>query len=181
MKDSLNTNDPRVNIEQDLNGFEKLLRRIPGFKGYLELRDRREADQLLRENISAGLEETRLAYSTVHEALASDIIKAIDFAEPMGRVDNRLMGLISKIKDAPQGYSGFFDAVKVDAEVLDQLYNFDYSMVAHAEEIKTQVEGLKSAVDMDSDIKAAIRSLDQAILAANDTFISRNEILTKMA
>ncbi|MEM7803222.1 MAG: hypothetical protein AAF633_28790, partial [Chloroflexota bacterium] len=100
---------------------------------------------------------------------------------PLGRVDNRLMGLISKIKDAPQGYSSFFNAVKVDSDVLDQLYNFDFSMIAHAEEIKTQVDGLKSAVDLDADIQAAIRSLDQAILAANDTFISRNEILTKMA
>ena len=44
--------------------------------------------------------------SAVHQELGRDIIKAIDFAEALGRADTRLMGLIGKIKDAPQGYAG---------------------------------------------------------------------------
>ena len=74
---------------------------------------RREADQLLRETLSDRLEESRLQLSSVHQELSGDIVKAIDFAESLGRADTRLMGLIGKIKDAPQGYAGFFDAVKI--------------------------------------------------------------------
>ena len=181
MKESLESNDPRVNIEAGLNWFEQTARKIPGFKGYLELRDRREADQLLRESIAAKLDQTRLLFSSVHESLAGDIIKAIDFAEPLGRIDNRLMGLIGKIKDAPQGYSGFFDAAKVDGEVLDRLYSFDFAMLAHAESIAANVDLLKVAVNNDANIMDAVKKLDESVKDANASFATRNEIITNMS
>jgi hypothetical protein len=168
-------------IQSDHNWLESLMRKIPGFKGYLEMRDRREADQLLRQTISSRLEEVRLEFSHIHQDLSSDIIKAIDFAEPLGRIDNGLMGLIGKIKDAPQGYSGFFDAVKVDAESLQQLYQFDEGMMHHGDLITTSVAALQKAVNDDGDIKGTIRDLDRAVKDANATFNSRQEILSKTA
>lgn len=180
MKDSYGP-DAKDNIEDNLNAFESLLRKIPGFKGYLEKRDRREADQLLRETLAARFEEIRVEFSQIHEALARDIIKAIDFAEPMGRIDNRLMGLIGKIKDAPQGYAGFLDAVKVDEQKLDEIYRFDQTMVGHGEEIATAVNHLAQAVDNDSDVHGAIGTVDRAVKDANQAFASRNEIITSMS
>lgn len=168
-------------IQGETNWLERLARKIPGFKGYLEKRDRREADQLLREALSARLEETRLKFSGVHQELSSDIIKAIDFAEALGRVDNALMGLIGKIKDAPQGYAGFFDAVKVDETDLQRIYEFDNSMSIYADNIVSAVAALEKAVRDDMDIKGAIRTLDEAVKEANVKFASRQEILSGIA
>ena len=164
-------------IQGDQNWLERLGRKIPGFKGYLEARDRREADQLVRETIAARLEETRLKYSYVHQELSSDIIKAIDHAEALGRIDTALMGLIGKIKDAPQGYSGFFDAVKIREEDLERIYQFDEGMMGHADLIATTVAALSKAVDEDGDIKTAVRDLDKVVKAANATFATRAEVM----
>lgn len=179
MKDAFSS-DTYSHIQEETNFLESLMRKVPGFKGYLEMRDRREADQLVRESIAAQLEAVRLDFSGIHEELSHDIIKAIDFAEPLGRIDNGMMGLIGKIKDAPQGYSGFFDAVKVGAEDLERIYEFDAGMMTHVDLIMTSTAALRKAVDDDGDIKGNIRALDKAVKEANATFNSRNEVITEV-
>lgn len=164
-------------IVGESTGLGKLLQKIPGLDGYMERSRRREADQLLRETIAARLEEARLQLGKVSEELGSDIILAMDHAEALGRADNRLMGLIGKIKDAPQGYAGFFDAVKVKEEDLARIYAFDEQMLNHADEIGAAVAALEKAVMDGGDVKAAIRDLDTAVRTANDTFAGRNEII----
>ncbi len=180
MKDSLPP-DLHGRIQDDHNWFERLGRKIPGFRGYLEERDRRQADKLLRQTISARLEQARLDLSNTHQELSSDIIKAITHAEPIGRIDNNLMGLIGKIKDAPQGYAGFFSAIKIDSETLDQIYQFDEGLVLQADFIATSVSALEKAVRDDGDIKDAIRTLDTAVKDANTQFNGRHEVMLGLA
>lgn len=168
-------------IEDESTILGRLASKIPGFSGYMERSRRREADQMLRDTIAARLEQTRLQLSNVHQELSRDIIKAIDHAEPLGRADSRLMGLIGKIKDAPQGYSGFFDAVKVKEQDLARLYKFDEQMLAYAEEIAADVNALQQALNEDGDIQPKVRDLDASIQEANNAFSARHEILTGVA
>jgi hypothetical protein len=164
-------------ITGEQSGLESLLNKIPGLSGYMEKGKRRDADELLRMTISARLEEARLQLGAVTEALGRDIMKAIDHAEPLGKVDTRLMGLIGKIKDAPQGYAGFFDAVKVKEDDLARIYAFDEGMVNHTDDIAAGVAALEKAVDEDGDIGAAMRSLDNLLREANTKFGSRDEVI----
>jgi hypothetical protein len=115
--------------------------------------------------------------SGVHQELSRDIIKAIDHAEPLGRADTRLMGLIGKIKDAPQGYAGFFDAVKVKEDDLARVYAFDESMLAFGDQLFADVAALEKAVIDGGDIGGSIRELDDTLKEANTAFYSRQEIL----
>lgn len=165
-------------IEEESTGLGRLLSKLPGFGGYMERSRRRQADKLLRDTIAARLEESRLRLANVHQELSRDIIKAIDHAEPLGRADSRLMGLIGKIKDAPQGYSGFFDAVKVNEDDLTRVYDFDAVMLTHAEEIDAGVDTLQQAVTSDGEIGERIRDLDASIQDANQAFSKRQEVLT---
>jgi len=87
------------------------------------------------------------------------------------------MGLIGKINDAPQGYAGFFDAVKVKEEDLARLYAFDEQMLTHTDVIEASVAALAKAVRDDGDIGGAIRELDTAVQDANNIFSERNEVL----
>jgi len=159
------------------SGLEKLLNKIPGLSGYMEKGRRREADELLRTTVSSRLEEARLQLGAVIQELGRDIMKAIDHAEPLGRVDTRLMGLVGKIKDAPQGYAGFFDSVKVKEDDLVRIYAFDETMVNHADEIAAGVSALEKAVQEDGDIGGAIRHLDNLVRDANTQFGSRDEVI----
>ena len=164
-------------IESESTALGRLLAKLPGFGGYMERSRRRQADKMLRDAISARLEETRLRLANVHQELSRDIIKAIDHAEPLGRADSRLMGLVGKIKDAPQGYSGFFDATKVDAQDLARIYDFDAQMLTYAETIEAEVNALQEAVRENSAIGDQIRILDAAVQNANATFNKRQEVL----
>lgn len=177
MKDS-SVPDMYDNIESESTGLGKLLGKIPGFDGYMERSRRREADQLLRETIASRLEQSRLQLASIQQELSRDIVKAIDFAEPIGRADTRLMGLIGKIKDAPEGYAGFFDAVKVKEDDLAQLYAFDEAMLAYAEEVSADLDALEKAVLDDGDINFSIRELDTTLKDANVAYNSRQEVLS---
>jgi hypothetical protein len=155
-----------------------LLAKIPGLRGYMERSRRREADQLLRETISARLEQVRLQLSGVHQELGRNISQGIRFAESLGRADNLLMGLIGKIKDAPQGYAGFFDAVKVEAEDLARIYAFDEQMLNTADQIAADVSALEKATYDGGDIGAALQELTSDLRLGNETFNARQEILS---
>lgn len=164
-------------IQGESTGLGNLLNKIPGLDGYMERSRRREADQLLRKTIADRLEGSRLQLGGITEELSGDIIKAMDHAEPLGRVDTRLMGLIGKVKDAPQGYAGFFDAIKVKEEDLARIYAFDENMLNKAEEIAADTAVLEKAVVDDGDISGAIRALDSALKEANSTFDGRDEVI----
>jgi hypothetical protein len=164
-------------IQGDSTGLGNLLSKVPGLSGYMERGRRREADQILREMIASRLERTRLQFSSVHQELSRDIIKAMEHAEDLGRVDTRLMGLIGKIKDAPQGYASFFDAIKVKEEDLARIYIFDETMLNFADQIEVQTAALEKAVRDDGDIRGNIRELDTILREANQTFGQRDEVI----
>ena len=165
-------------IEEETTLLGRLASKIPGFSGYVERSRRREADQILRQTIAARLEESRLKLSNSHQELSRDIIKAIDHAEDLGRADTRLMGLIGKVKDAPQGYAGFFDAVKVKEDDLERIYTFDESMLAYSVQIDADIDELERAILDDGDIASSIRALDNTLREANVSFNSRHEIIS---
>lgn len=168
-------------IEDESSFLGDLASKIPGFDGYMERSRRREADQLIRSTIASRLEEIRLQLSSVHQELGRDIERAMDYAEALGRADTKLMGLIGKIKDAPEGYAGFFDAVKVNEDDLARVYAFDESMMAYTNQIEADVNALEKAVREDGDLNEGIRALDDTLREANSAFNSRQEILSGIA
>lgn len=169
-------------IEEESTLLGRLASKLPGFGGYMERSRRRQADQILRDTTAARMEETRLQLANVHQDLSRDISLAIDHAEPLGRADTRLMGLIGKIRDAPQGYTAFFDAVKVSEEDLARLYKFDEQMLGYAEEIEAAVTALQQAVNEgEGKVGEKIRALDASIQDANQVFSKRQELLKGFA
>jgi hypothetical protein len=165
-------------IESEGSGLGRLVAKVPGFQGYIERSRRREADQMLRQTIASRMEQTRVNLSSVVQELSRDIVKAINYAEPIGRADTKLVGLIGKIRDAPQGYAGFFDAVKIREEELVRLYEFDESMLSHAEQIDISVSALEEAVRDEGDIEASIGELDDNLRMAVEDFSKRQELFS---
>ena len=165
-------------IESESTGLGKILSKIPGLSGMMEKSRRREADDMLRNYVVNQLQEARLQLGNVQAELGSDILRAMEYAEALGRVDTRLMGLIGKIDDAPVGYAGLFDAVKIKEEELAQIYDFDAAMLDHADLITASVAALNKAVRDDGDVKSAVRDLDGAVTTANTAFAARQDLLS---
>lgn len=168
-------------IKGEAAGLERLLEKIPGISGYMEKGKRRQADEMLRQALANRLEDVRLNFSTVHQDISHDIIKAIDHAEPLGRVDTLFNSLIGKIKDAPTGYAGFFDAVKVKEDDLARIYAFDESMVGHVDQVEASTAALGKAAREDGDIGERIRELTAVLRDAIETFSQRDNVIKGIA
>ncbi len=154
------------------NWLEAILRKIPGFHGYLEREHRRKADQLQRHYLADQLQRSKTALDRA--ALKLTEAGQIDRLPNLERFRGRLDRLIGRIRGAVQGYSGFFDLIRVDEQMLDRVYDQDYQMIEQVEAIGRAVEQLAQA---DEPSEQAENELTAAIDVAQRYWDTRREIL----
>jgi hypothetical protein len=116
---------------------------IPGYKGYRAKEDRRDADRVVRDKISAEL-ESRAAKA---EQLASKMAAARDLSNvgAVNGVVQEIRLLATRVRTASYGYGGLFGNKDVNGAALAQIQAFD----------ETLLEGV-TALD------PALQTLDQA-------------------
>jgi hypothetical protein len=155
--------------------FKKLLSYIPGFSGYIERTNRRAADKLLREQVA--LKYTELAART--SRLQKEIADAgqIDFLDDIDSVGLKLRTFSDRIKNASYGYSGFFDAVKINEKELEKIYTFDAAFFMLADQVSSGLDNVEAAVAGDG-LKAAIRAVNDLARQVGETYDHRYETIT---
>jgi hypothetical protein len=153
------------------NALERLMNSVPGFKGYRERDLRRDADRLQREHISARLEDGKKALNQVAAALTRggdlDVINDVETARK--RIDK----VANRIRYAERGYSGFFDAVKVEETILAKVYAFDMGLVEDVEGVGAAASAATGA----SDARAALQDLIGRIDALDARLSERENVL----
>ena len=107
-------------VKGDQDIVKKLLSYVPGFKGYIERSNRRSADKLLRDQVALKYTELAGRASRLQKDLAD--AAQIDFLDDIDSVSLKLRTFSDRIKNASYGYSGFFDAVKINEAELTQIY-----------------------------------------------------------
>jgi len=155
--------------------FKKLLSYIPGFSGYVERTNRRAADKLLREQVA--LKYNELAART--SRMQKDVVDAgqIDFVDDIDSISLKLRTFADRIKNASYGYSGFFDAVKINEKELEKIYTFDTAFFVLADQISSGLDNVEAAIAGDG-LKSAIRAVNDLARQAGETFDKRYETLT---
>jgi len=167
--------DLRETVQGDLRGLEKLMAKLPGFKGYKQKELRREADKLLRMEVAAKLDEQRKRVADLQMQLITG--GQIEWLDDLERAVMKLQLLIDRIRTASYGYAGLFDAVKVKEDELDALYDFDNRMLDSVAEIATAVDKVTSAISSQEAVGVAIATLILEAEQANLTFAHRNEAI----
>ncbi len=162
-----------VKGKQDI--FAKLLSYIPGFKGYVERSQRRAADKLLRNQVALKYSELTKRTSR----LQKDIAEAgqLDFLDDVDAIGLKLRTFTDRIKNASYGYSGFFDAVKINEKELAQIYTFDTAFFQLATQISNGLDNIEAGIGGDG-LKSAIRAVDDLARQVGETFDRRYEIIT---
>jgi hypothetical protein len=165
-----------VKGQQDI--FKKLLSYVPGFNGYVERTNRRAADKLLRDQVA--LRYTELAGRA--SSLQKDIVSAgqMDFLDEMDSVSLKLRTFSDRIKTASYGYSGFFDAVKINEKELAQIYAFDAAFFDLAGQISSGLDTVEDSVGGEG-FKAAIRNVDALARQVIETYDRRYQVITGSA
>jgi hypothetical protein len=162
-------------ISGDRGRIESFLGKVPGYKGYKEKEMRREADKLLREALARRVEEQWRRLPDIQKQLLSG--GQIQWLDDIEGATMKLQTFIDRLKTASYGYAGFFDAVRVKEDELDQLYNFDMALDGHVDEIRTAVDTLSSAAMSKEGIGEAIAQLNGAAAMANETLSRRKDVI----
>ena len=170
--------DMRDVVADGQSGIEKLLLKVPGYKGYKEKEMRRDADKLLRDHIYGVLTEQRGRIEDIQGDLGVEYITDV---EKIGKARRRLQTLADTVHTAAAGYAGLFDAVKVKEDELDALYTFDNGLLAESEAITTAIDSLQAAIDNGEGLSGAIRDLTKAITNLQNFYNRRKDVLTGRA
>ncbi len=151
------------------NIVERIASYIPGYAGYKDKELRREADALVRRHVSSILSSAKS--KMVLTPSAARLVAASPDARYLWDSTKALLDrVVQRIDKAPEGYSGFYDLVKVDEAVLDALYRMDLSLIERANEVARLVDELAAAqpgsdawIQKLQALSAALSQLDSAV------------------
>jgi len=161
-------------VTSDLDPFKKILSYIPGFQGYIERQSRRDADKLLRDTVADRFEQQWGRISS----LQRDFINSGDIAyvDDLEAAAIKLRTFADRIRRATRGYSGLFDAVKINEEELTRIYEYDATMLGLADEVGRAVDNVEASVGSDG-LPAALRNLKNVTQQCIDVFDRREEAI----
>lgn len=163
--------EPRSHAERR-NWIERILRHIPGFKGYLEKEYRRDSDALQRQYLADCLQRAKTGLDGYSRALAD--AGQLDQLAACDRLRGKLDKAIGRIRGAMQGYSGFFDLVRIDEALLDRAYEYDLKLLEKVESLAEAVHKLGSSSAKPAEaIPPLLAQVDELDLAWNQ----RHDIL----
>ncbi|MCC6613558.1 MAG: hypothetical protein IT320_08775 [Anaerolineae bacterium] len=157
-----------------------LMKRIPGFTGYLDLTARRAADRMIRDHVSAEV-ATRLARMAQIGKRLVDTEGGLSKMSDFESARTKWQTYHDRVKAAAPGYQGFFELKKVDAMALEHLYSFDEAQLRFVDRLDEALTALDSAVRENSGVTDAIDSLDQLAVEANEAFKLRDDVITQIA
>ena len=164
----------KVTSQQD--PFKKLASFIPGFNGYIERQNRRDADKILRDTVARRFEDQWRRASQLQSDMVSN--GQIAFVDDMEKAAIKLRTFIDKISTAPRGYSGMFDAVKINEKELESIYQFDAAFFDLAEQVGRGLDNVEASLGDPAALPAAIRNITTLARQAVETYNRRSEAVT---
>ncbi|BCX02569.1 MAG: hypothetical protein KatS3mg053_0507 [Candidatus Roseilinea sp.] len=164
------------NIRRERGTLESLIGKLPGYKGYKEKEMRREADRLLREALVRDFTLQLDRLTPIQNAVLDNI--GVEWMDDIGALKTSLQTLIDRIRHAPQGYAGFFDAVRVKEDDLDRIEEFDRQLLGELDKIRAVIDDLENAAGDPATLKTALTDAKETVKAASDLFAQRSKVIT---
>ena len=178
-------------IKDQRGGYAKLLSKLPGFKGYMEKETRRDADKIVRNAVAAKFTDQLDRLSELQTEMLSN--GGFEYVDDVEQSAVKLRLFIDRVKTAPRGYGGLFDAVQVKEDELDQLYNFDYQLLSEADHLAASIDQCRIALGVmpappaaegaapvstgPDALKAAMNAVKRICIDLNDLYDKRQRVL----
>jgi hypothetical protein len=166
-------------IIEQRGGFENIVARIPGFRGYLDNKARREADRLIRDHLADQFSARVSQFVAVEKVLLNS--DGLAYMGKSNAVKTNLQHFRDRVQTAAPGYSGPFEQVKVTPEDLEAVYSFDEAMIRYVDQFDDAIGALEAAVSAKTGIDEALAAIDKLTREANQAFDLRTDILTQLS
>lgn len=170
-------NSTLSNVQGQMRLSERIAAFIPGFRGYKEKEIRRESDRLIRNHLYMKLNIDRTSLREINQKLADR--RYFDVLIDMDRLGAKMDRVVEKVNHASYGYSGFFDAVKVEEGSLDRMIAFDSKLIDNVNALTTEVEAFKADLTTGntSSLKSHVDAVTDKVELFENTFDQRNEVI----
>jgi serine/threonine protein kinase len=173
-----NVSDLYDQIVGNRGGLDHLTKIIPGFAGYQDRNSRRTADRMLRDYLAEQLSGRINRFVSAEKDLLDK--GGMSFMTKTSGVKGKLQTYRDRVKAAAPGYSGFFEAVKIDSEELEKLYSFDEAQTQYIDKITEAINTFSTAAKANEGVAEALDALSVIADEANEAYSLREETLTNL-
>lgn len=161
-------------VSEDTDIFKRIASRVPGFSGYIERTKRRDSDKLVREVIFDRFRQLEGRVSKLQRDFISQ--GEIAYVDDLESAAIKLRTFADRVRTATRGYSGLFDAVKVNEDELLKIYEYDAAMLDSTDAVGSAIDNVEASVGTDG-LPASIRNLESKAQECIDTFERREEVV----
>lgn len=156
---------------------ENILSKIPGFRGYMEMSARREADRMIREHV-AGRYESLIDILSAHERNILGLAGGLGHMEKTKAIKTKIEVLRRRVSTDAPGYSGFFASNKIGPDELAKVYSFDESMLTYADSIGLKLDALGAEIlEGGENLAKVLAELETTISEAGQAYDLRDDLL----
>lgn len=170
-------NDVYSDVKGQMRLSERIAAFVPGFHGYKEKEIRRESDRLIRNHLYLKLSTAKTDLRDISQKLSDR--RYFDVLTDMDRLLAKMDRVVEKVNHASYGYTGFFDAVKVKEENLDNMTNFDNKLIDGVTALQTEIDVFKAdlASGQTSNLKTRVQNVTDKLESFENTFDQRKEVI----
>lgn len=150
---------------------------IPGYSGYQSKERRRDADRILRERLTNQYIAQRERLTRIQQ----DAVRngQLGVVSDLESANQQLSRFISRLRVAPTGYAGWFDAAQILESDLDLIYQFDASLAGGVDELGSALDTVQTAVREKQDTGTAYYALRDVLDALNTRLDAREEFVAR--
>ncbi|HEX9681168.1 MAG TPA: hypothetical protein VGA32_06925 [Anaerolineales bacterium] len=166
--------DPLGKITEGKDLLGKIRNFLAGFVGYVERENRREADKMLREDLARRYRDLWGRVSGLQRQLTAEA--QLEWVDDLEGAAIKLQTFADRIQGAAYGYSGFFDAARVNEQELTQLYEYDLALLEGVDRISAAIDNVTASTGTDG-MPAAVRHLVSLSQESIDAFNRREQVV----
>ncbi|MDQ3044281.1 MAG: hypothetical protein M3R06_03890 [Chloroflexota bacterium] len=155
--------------------IDDLLGRVPGYKGYRAKEDRRDADRRIRDEVGAAFQQRLARVRAIAVDLANQ--RRVRDIGPIDDLAKTLRDFIQHVETATYGYGGLFGDRNVDELALDQLREFDASLLDGVEELDRAIALLETAFAANTDLDPALLDARNVMRKVIQHWKTRNAVI----
>ncbi|MCI0772129.1 MAG: hypothetical protein J4N82_00840 [Chloroflexi bacterium] len=167
--------DPMDKVTEGKDLLGKVQNFVSGFVGYYDRERRRDADKLLRDTVADRYEEHWDRVSAIQARMIG--AKMLEFVDDVEVAAIKLRTFVDRVRGAPRGYAGFFDAVRINQDELESLYQYDIGLLDFSDQVAEAVDGLEAAITDPDNMPAAIKNLVDVADQASRAYDRRSEAI----
>jgi hypothetical protein len=101
----------------------------------------------------------------------------INYVDELEASAIKLRTFADRVHTASRGYSGVFDAVKINEAELAKLYEYDSAMLDQVDQVSKAIDNIEASVGTDG-LPAAMRNLESISRQCIEIFDRREEVFT---